>query len=53
MLTYPASGYPTNMPRPQLQVDNLSGESQGFPPGPELGTVNDNQLWGADFGVLN
>ena len=53
MLTYPASGYPTNMPRPQLQVDNLSGESQGFPPGPVLGTVNDNQLWGADFGVLN
>jgi hypothetical protein len=53
VLTYPASGYPTNMPRPQLQVDNLSGESQGFPPGPVLGTVNDNQLWGADFGVLN
>ncbi len=53
VLTYPASGYPTDMPRPQLQVDNLSGESQGFPPGPELGTVNDNQLWGADFGVLN
>jgi hypothetical protein len=53
VLTYPASGYPTNMPRPQLQVDNISGFSQGFPPGPELGTVNDNQLWGADFGVLN
>ncbi len=53
VLTYPSSGYPTDLPRPQLQVDNLSGESQGFPPGPELGTVNDNQLWGADFGVLN
>ncbi|MGH3220654.1 MAG: hypothetical protein ACRDPY_18475 [Streptosporangiaceae bacterium] len=53
VLTYPSSGYPTNMPRPQLQVDNLSGSSQGFPPGPVLGTVNDNQLWGADFGVLN
>ena len=53
VLTYPSAGYPTDMPRPQLQVDNLSGESQGFPPGPELGTVNDNQLWGADFGVLN
>ena len=38
---------------PLLQVDNLSGFSQGFPPGPELGTVDDNQLWGADFGVLN
>jgi hypothetical protein len=53
VLTYPASGYPTNMPRPQLQVDNITGFSQGFPPGPELGTVQDNQLWGADFGVLN
>jgi len=53
VLSYPASGYPTNMPRPQLEIDNISGESHGFPPGPELGTVNDNQLWGADFGVLN
>ncbi len=53
VLTYPESGYPTNMPRPQLQVDNMTGFSEGFPPGPELGTVDDNQLWGADFGVLN
>jgi len=53
VLTYPESGYPTNMPRPQLQVDNITGFSEGFPPGPELGTVDDNQLWGADFGVLN
>jgi hypothetical protein len=53
VLTYPSSGFPTNMPRPQLEVDNLSGFSQGFPPSWELGTVNDNQLWGADFGVLS
>jgi hypothetical protein len=54
VLTYPSSGFPTNMPRPQLEVDNLSGFSQGTPiPGPELGTVDDNQLWGADFGVLS
>jgi hypothetical protein len=53
VLTYPSSGFPTNMPRPQLEVDNISGFSQGNPPGIELGTVNDNQLWGADFGVLN
>jgi hypothetical protein len=53
VLTYPSSGYPTDMPRPQLQVDNITGFSQGFPPGPELGTVDDNQLWGADFGVLS
>jgi hypothetical protein len=52
VLTYPSSGYPTNMPRPQLEIDNITGFSQGFPPGPELGTVDDNQLWGADFGVL-
>jgi hypothetical protein len=53
VLTYPSSGYPTDMPRPQLQVDNITGFSTGFPSGPELGTVQDNQLWGADFGVLN
>ena len=53
VLTYPTDGYPTDMPRPQLQVDNITGFSQGFPPGPELGTVDDNQLWGADFGVLS
>jgi hypothetical protein len=53
VLTYPSDGFPTNMPRPELEVTNLSGESQGIPPGPELGTVNDNQLWGADFGVLS
>jgi hypothetical protein len=53
VLTYPSSGFPTDQPRPQLQVDNITGFSQGFPPGPELGTVDDNQLWGADFGVLN
>ncbi len=53
VLTYPTDGYPTDMPRPQLEVDNITGFSQGFPFGPELGTVDDNQLWGGDFGVLN
>ena len=52
VLTYPSSGVPTDKPRPQLQVDNITGFSQGFPPGPELGTVQDNQLWGADIGIL-
>jgi serine/threonine protein kinase len=47
VLTYPASGYPTDFPRPQLVVDEITGSSQGFPPRPELGTVEDNQLWGA------
>jgi hypothetical protein len=47
VLTYPADGYPTDFPRPQLLVETITGSSQGFPPGPELGTVDDNQLWGA------
>jgi len=52
VLTYPSSGYPTDKPRVQLETENLSGFSQGFPKGIELGTVDDNQLWGADLGVL-
>jgi hypothetical protein len=50
VLTYPANGYPTDIPRPQLKVTNLTGFSNGF--GPIVGTVPDTQLWGADFGVL-
>jgi hypothetical protein len=52
VLTYPANAHPTDMPRPQLTVTNLTGFSNGFG-GPELGTVNSNQLWGANFGVLH
>ena len=48
----PAFGFPTDKPRPQLKVTNLTGFSHGFPPGPILSTVNSNQLWGAAFGVL-
>ena len=51
VLTYPTTGYPTDTPRPQLTVTELTGFSNGFG-GPELGTVDANQLWGADFGVL-
>ena len=50
VLTYPASSYPTDSPRPQLFVTNITGESNGA--GPILGTVNSNQLWAADTGVL-
>jgi hypothetical protein len=50
VLTYPANGFPTDKPRPQLQVRNLTGFSNGF--GPIVGTVIDTQLWGADFGVI-
>jgi hypothetical protein len=56
VLTYPNNAFPTDKPRPQIVVTNLSGESQTSPPfnipGPELGTVNVNQLWGADTGIL-
>ncbi len=50
VLTYPAFAYPTDKPRPQLEVTNLTGFSHG--PGTPIGSVNSNQLWGADFGVL-
>jgi hypothetical protein len=56
VLTYPNNSVPTDKPRPQLVVTNLTGSSNASPPffipGPELGTVDVNQLWGADFGIL-
>jgi hypothetical protein len=51
VLTYPKNGFPTDRPRPQLITQNLTGFTQGHSI-PILGTINDNQLWGADFGVL-
>ncbi len=50
VLTYPASSFPTDKPRPQLFTANITGESNGV--GPVLGTVDSNQLWAADTGVL-
>jgi hypothetical protein len=50
VLTYPKNGFPTDRPRPQLMVQNLTGFSHGI--GNPIGSVQDNQLWGADFGVL-
>jgi hypothetical protein len=50
VLTYPANGFPTDKPRPQLTVKNLTGFSNGR--GTPIGSVQDIQLWGADFGVL-
>jgi len=50
VLTYPGNGFPTDKPRPQLFVTNLTGFSHGI--GTPIGSVNDTQLWGADFGVL-
>jgi hypothetical protein len=51
VLTYPQSGYPTDKPRPVLEVDNLSGYTTGFPPFLNFPSVDDNQMWGADFGT--
>ena len=50
VLTYPQSGYPTDKPRPVLQVNNLSGFTTGFPPILNYPSIDDNQMWGADFG---
>jgi hypothetical protein len=50
VLTYPGAAYPTDMPRPELYVSNLTG-SQGANGQPIFGTVDSNQLYGADFGV--
>jgi hypothetical protein len=50
VLTYPQSGYPTDKPRPVLQTDNLSGYTTGFPPILNYPSIDDNQMWGADFG---
>ena len=53
VLTYPKNGFPTDKPRPQLFVQNLAGFTQGhFPIGSPIGNVDDNQLWGADWGIL-
>jgi len=43
-LTYPASNYPTDTPRPQLYTTNLLGFSNH--------ELNSNQLWSYDEGVL-
>jgi hypothetical protein len=46
VLTYPQEGFPTDLPRPQLQVHQVQTFSQGFP------FIVTNQLWGADFGTV-
>jgi hypothetical protein len=50
VLTYPQGGDPTDKPRPQLQVDTLTGYTTGFPPVISYPSVQDTQLWGADWG---
>jgi len=48
VMTYPANGFPTDKPRPQIFVNNLTGFSHGI--GTPIGSVDDTQLWGANFG---
>ncbi len=53
VLDYPAAGYPTDMPRPQLIVNELALNANGTPVvGPPFDTVDDTQLWSENFGVL-
>ena len=52
VLTYPSAGYPTDNPRPQLFVSNLTGFTQPGGIFPVLGSINSNQLWSAILGVL-
>jgi len=57
VLTYPASGYPTDKPRPQLLVKNLTGFSQNGPPSPNpsgcqsIVAADTSQLWSAYLGI--
>ena len=44
VLHYPGNGFPTDIPRPQLNTYKLQTYSNG--------TVFDNEMWGANFGVL-
>jgi hypothetical protein len=50
VLTYPNGASPVNLPRADLEVENLTvfASSGGYPGS----NVNDNQLWGARFGTV-
>lgn len=53
VLDYPHNSFPTDKPRAQLIVTNLTGFSQGLLPlGTPVANVIDSQLWGADLGIL-
>jgi hypothetical protein len=50
VLTYPNGASPVNLPRADLEVENLT--TFASPTGYPNGDVNDNQLWGARFGTV-
>jgi len=50
VLTYPNSGYPTDKPRVALQVQNLTGYTDGeWPFFTNFDTVPDYQIWGIEW----
>jgi hypothetical protein len=53
VLTYPNGAFPTDKPRPQIVVRNLTGFAQPGNGGvlPVISSVSSNQLWNAFFGV--
>jgi len=53
VLNYPSSGFPTDKPRPQITVTNLTGFAQPGNGGvvPVISSVSSSQLWQAFFGV--
>jgi len=56
VLTYPGNAFPTDKPRPQIVVQNLTGFEQPGTAGlilPVINSINSNQLWGGFQGVLN
>jgi hypothetical protein len=54
VLTYPGNAFPTDKPRPQITVTNLTGFQQpGSAALPVISTVASSQLWLEVQGVLN
>jgi hypothetical protein len=53
VLTYPNTSFPTDRPRPQIVVTNLTGFSQPGNGGvfPVISTVSSDQLWTGTLGV--
>jgi hypothetical protein len=56
VLTYPGNAFPTDKPRPQIVVTNLTGFEQPGTAGlilPVINSINSSQLWGGFQGVIN
>ena len=53
VLTYPNNSFPTDKPRPQITVQNLTGFEAPGNGGvlPIISTISSNQLWNASIGV--